>query len=229
MITASELDSIVSASGKIIDGNVAYIRKKRFEREHGYSLPVSSHIMDMGNATEPMIFEWVRANISNKGVIYSKDCEEIPLWIAPDCPLGASPDAFTEDQRMVFEFKTLVGNESTEFFMDKYTSNEEKRERVWKEHGSQILGQFISNPTVQVIKLIKYAPQRDEIMEDMDSPLAEWRGKVFSFHRDDYLQEIDKMRQRVRLIDAMISSEINPSEFKQGVWVIDSEGKLSKI
>lgn len=231
-ITASELGSITSASGKIIDGVVSYIRSKRFERNHGYALPVSSHTMDVGNETEPTIFEWLKANCMDgedpNSIVYSKDLPEIPFWTAPDCPLGASPDAYTEDERVVFEFKTLVGNETTEFFCDPYTSFEEKKARVWKDHGDQILGLMLSNPKVKMVLLIKYAPQRDDIMSDTDSPLASWRGHRFLFERKSFEESIEEMRQRIILINAMIDAPINPSEFKKGEWVVLEDGQLLK-
>lgn len=221
-ITASELDFITSASGRIIDTNVSYIRAKRFERNHGYSLPVSSRAMDIGNETEPMIFKWLKANCYDgedpNSIIYSKDLPEIPFWSSPDCPLGASPDAYTEDERVVFEFKTLVGNEMTEFFCDPYTSFEEKKTRVWKEHGDQILGLMLSNPNVKMVVLIKYAPQRDDIMSDTDSPLASWRGHRFLFERKSFEGSLSEMRQRIILFDKMIDAHVNPAEFKDGRW-----------
>lgn len=225
MITASELGDITSASGKIIDGNISYIRSKRFERNRGYSLPVSSWAMDLGNETEPMIFEWVKANLEfdPSTLVYSKDQDEIPFWVSLDCPMGASPDAFTEDFKVVFEFKTLAGNETTEFFCDPYTSYEEKKTRVWKEHGDQILGLFISRPEVEKVVLIKYAPQRDDIDLDRDSPLAKWRGIRFDFDRGDYVSSIEEMMSRINLFDAFIDSHINPSDFKKGEWYIDGE------
>ena len=230
MITASELGNITSASGKIIDGVVSYIRRKRFERARGYALPVSSRAMEIGSQTEPMIFEWLKANCRDgedpESLVYARDLAEIPFWIAPDCPLGASPDAYTDDERVVFEFKTLVGNENTEFFTDKYTSYEEKKARVWKEHGDQLLGQWLSNPKVKMIVVIKYAPQLDDVMADLDSPLAEWRGQRFLFERKNFEASIAEMRNRVRLIDAMIDAPINPSEFKKGEWYIDPNGEL---
>lgn len=227
MITASEASSFMSASGKITDGVVSYIRSKRFERVHGYSLPVSSRAMDIGNETEPMIMEWCRSNLNfGKDIVYSKDCDDIPFWVASDCPLGASPDAFIPDESLVLEFKTLVGNEATEFFMDGYTSYVEKRARVFKEHGDQILAQFASNPKVETICLIKYAPQRDDIMEDTDSPLAPWRGILFEFNRKDFVDSIDYIKQRVNLIDAMIDSTKNPMDFKKGDWKLSDSGVL---
>ena len=225
MITASELGQITSASGKIIDGNLSYIRAKRWERRHGFSHPVSARAMDIGNEQEPMIIEWCRKNLLNDELIYSKELPEIPFWIAPDCPLGASPDAYTLDERIVVECKTLVGATAIEFFGDESTSYEEKKFAVWKDHGDQLLGQFISNSAIEEIWLVKYIYQDDDIMADTDSPLAPWRGLVFKFKRDDFEVSIDEMKKRIILFDAMIDSHINPSDFKKGEWYVE-DGRL---
>ena len=220
-ITASELSEITSASGKIIDGCVSYIRAKRWERAHGYTLPVSSHTMDIGNENEPMIFEWLKTNFGGDDVVYSKDQElgEIPFWVPEDLPcFGASPDAFTFDHKTIWEFKTLAGNESTFFFMDEYTPMVDKKARVLKEHGDQILGLFISEPLAERVRLIKYAYQRDDIPNDTDSPLARWRGIVFDFERKDYEVSIAEMKSRIELFDAMINTHVNPVDFKTGKW-----------
>lgn len=227
-ITASELGDLMSASGKIIDGCVSYIRSKRWERQHGYALGVSARTMEIGNENEPMIFEWLKANVGADNVVYSKDPElgEIPFWVPEDAPyFGASPDAFTFDRKTIWEFKTLVGNEATYFFMDKYTPMVEKKARVIKEHGPQILGLFISSPETDTVKLIKYAYQRDDIDLDVDSPLAPWRGIVFEFKRSDYQASIEEARKRIELFDQMIDAPVNPVEFKDGLWVL-KDGKL---
>lgn len=229
MITASELGNITSASGKIIDGNLSYIRAKRWERRHGFSHPVSARAMEIGNEQEPMIFEWSKANLGFREIIYSKDLEEIPFWIATNCPVGASPDAFTPDNSIVFEFKTLVGATSIEYFADEYTPYEEKKLAVWKDHGDQLLGQFISNSAIEEIWLIKYIYQDDDILRDTDSPLSPWRGLVFKFVRKDYEASIEDMKQRITLFDKMIDAPINPSEFKKGEWYVDSSGELKKV
>lgn len=228
MITASELGNITSASGKIIDGNLSYIRAKRWERKHGFSHPVTARAMEIGNEQEPMIYQWALTNLGFNEIVYSKDLPEIPFWISTDSKVGASPDAFVPSERLVFEFKTLVGATSIEFFGDEYTPYEEKKLAVWKDHGDQILGQFLSNSAVEEIWLIKYIYQDDDIMADTDSPLAPWRGLVFKFERKDYQTSIDEMRERIRLIDAMIDAPINPSEFKKGEWFIDETGQLRK-
>lgn len=230
MITASELGQITSASGKIIDGNISYIRAKRWERRHGFSHPVSSRAMEIGNEQEEMIYRWAQENlIGGLGfdtIVYSKDLPEIPFWIAIECPVGASPDAYTPDKRIVFEFKTLVGATAIEFFGDEHTSYEEKKQAVVKDHLDQILGQFISNSAVEEVWLIKYIYQDDDIMDDRDSPLAAWRGIVFKFKRKDYEASIAEMKERIRLFDKMIDAPINPSEFKKGQWYVGEDGKL---
>ena len=228
MITASELGNITSTSGKIIDGNLSYIRAKRWERKHGFSHPVTARAMEIGNEQEPMIYEWCKANLGFNEIVYSKNLPEIPFWIATDCPVGASPDAFSPDQRVVFEYKTLVGATSIEFFGDEYTSYEEKKAAVWKDHGDQLLGQFISNSAVEEIWLVKYTFQDDNIMADTDSPLAQWRGLVFKFARKDFEESLAEMHERIRLFDKMIDAPINPSEFKKGEWFVDETGQLRK-
>ena len=230
-ITASELGRIVSASGKVIDGNVSYVRAKRFERRHGFSLPVSARAMDIGNETEPDIFRWAMKNLPEAWLgrfHYSKDLPVVPFWVPEDMPMfGASPDAYIEDESVVLEFKTMVGNKTVEFFCDDRTSAEEKAARVFKDHGPQILGLFLSNPKDRTVVLVKYVPQRDDIMKDTTSPLAEWRGVAFRFRRGDYAESIEDMRKRVLLFDAFIDSDMNPSKMKEGWELVD--GKLVKV
>ena len=223
MITASELGQITSAKGGIIETNLSYIRAKRWERKHGFSHPVYAHTMEVGNQQEPMIYEWCKANLGFNEIVYSKDLPEIPFWVAPDCPVGASPDAFVPSERLVFEFKTLVGNTAIEYFGDEYTPYEEKKLAVWKDHGDQLLGQFLSNPNVEEIWLIKYIYQDDDILEDTDSPLAPWRGLVFKFARKDFETSLEDMRQRIVLFDKMIDAPINPADFKNGVWSVEGD------
>lgn len=226
MITASELGDITSASGRIIDTNLSYIRSKRWERRHGFSHPVSSRPMEIGNEQEPYIYEWLCHNIPGYEWVYSKNLPEIPFWEAADCPLGASPDCYSEDESIVVEFKTLVSATKIEFFGDEYTSYEEKKADVWKEHGNQLLGQFICNPKVKEIWVIKYIYCDDDILQDTDSPLAEWRGLVFKFSREDYVDSIKQIKERVVLVDAMIDAPVNASSFKSGEWYVNEEGKL---
>lgn len=232
-ITASELGSLTSASCKIIDGNLSYIRQKRWERRHGFALPVNAKQFDIGHENEPYIFHWAVVNmpklypeLAGVNFIYSQNEEVLPFWVPEGFDrFGASPDAFSKDENIVLEFKTLVGNDTKCFFMDECTSYEEKKAVVWKEHGDQLLGQLLSNPAVKTIFLIKYAPQMDDVVQDTDSPDALWRGIVFRFDRKDYLESIKNMKERIILFDAFIDSDRNPSDFKVGKWSVEG-GRL---
>ena len=122
--------------------------------------------------------------------------------------------------------KTLVGATAIEFFGDEYTPYEEKKKAVFKDHGDQIFGQFLSNPRVEEIWLVKYIFQDDNIVKDTDPIDAPWRGLVFKFARKDYEHSIEELRQRIILINAMIDAPVNPAEFKSGEWYVDNDGKL---
>lgn len=217
------LSDIVSKSGKITLGVQSAIRAKRFERKRGYSLPVSSREMEIGKAQETYAVAWFRANHPEIPIIYAQELPEIPFWEVSWARFGASPDAFSADQSIVVEFKTLVSNSKIEFFCDEYTPYEAKKMAVWEEHGDQILGQFLSNDKVQDIYLVKYVFQDDYNDFDTDSPTAPWRGFVFRFMREHYAKSLQLMKARIQLIDALIDSELNPSEM-DGYVLLD--GKL---
>lgn len=228
-ITASMLSDITSKSGRIIDGTVSAIRSKRFERKHGYPLQVSSRAMEIGNENEKYVIEWFRSHYPDMPIIYAQEVEEgIPFWSVDWAKFGASPDAYTPDERIVIECKTVVSNTNIEFFSDEYTSYEEKKLAVWKDHGDQIIGQFLSNPKVEEIWIVKHI-YCDEFNEfEPSDPLADWRGIVFKFARNDYESSIEEMRQRIILIDKMIDAPINASDFKSGEWYVDENGILQQ-
>jgi hypothetical protein len=211
-ISASELNDLFSRSGKVTEANIDYIRKKRFHRKHKFELPINGRALEIGREMEHDAVEWLRANYTSLDIVYSQELDEIPFWRVEWAKFGASPDCFTSDERIVFEIKNCVGNDTVYFFDDEYTNEEEKRVEVYKEHGNQIAGQFLSNPKVEEIWLVKYIYQRDDIMEDIDSPLETWRGKVFKFKRDDF--ELDAMKDRIILFDNFIDSTDSPSVLK---------------
>ena len=144
-ITASELGDLFSASGKIIDGNIDYVRHKRFERLRGFSYPVSAKNFEIGHEQEPYAIEWFRHNYPELPIIYAMELPRIPIWVADFANFSASPDAFTEDKSIVIEVKTVVSNGNAEFYADELTSYEDKLASVKKEHGMQIAGQFLIN------------------------------------------------------------------------------------
>lgn len=227
-LTASMLSDITSKSGKIIDVNLTAIRSKRFERKHGYPLQVSSHAMDIGKENEKYVIEWFRNQYPDIHIIYAQELESgIPFWKVDWAKFGASPDAFTEDERIVLDAKTVVSNSNIVFFADEYTSYEEKKAKVWDEHGDQILGLWLSNPKAEEVWIVKYI-YCDEFNEfEPADPLAPWRGIVFRFDRKDYLESIKNMKEQIILFDAFIDSDMNPSRMKDGWELVD--GKLVKV
>lgn len=225
-LTASMLSDITSKSGKIIDGNLTAIRSKRFERKYGYPLQVSSRTMEIGTENEKYVIEWFRNQYPNVPIIYSQEVESgIPFWTVDWAKFGASPDAFTEDERIVIDAKTVVSNSNIEFFADEYTSYEEKKAKVWEEHGDQILGLWLSNPKTEEVWIVKHI-YCDEFNEfEPADPLAPWRGLVFKFARKDFTESILYMKERIIMFDQMIDAPVNPVEFKDGLWVLKN-GKL---
>lgn len=211
-ISASELNNLCSKSGKVTKENISYIRRKRFQRKHGFTYPVSGYALDMGKIMEHDAVLWFRENYPEVPIIYSQELSEIPFWTVDWAKFGASPDCFTEDQGIVVEIKNLVGNSTAEFFDDDYTPYETKKAFVIEEHGNQICGQFLSNEKVQEIWVVKYIYQRDEVDEDIDSPLAPWRGLVFKFRREDF--DLDSTKQRIIKFDNFIDTDQDPNLFK---------------
>lgn len=205
VITASELDCLMSASGKIIDSNIAYVRRKRFERTHKFTYPIFGRAMEIGREMEKYACAWYRENYPLNEIVYAQELEEVPFWKVDWANFGASPDAFSPDHSLIVEFKTLVGNSNIEFFSDDHTSYEEKRSLVLKEHGAQIMGQFLSEPAAKEAHLVKYVPQSDDVDEDIDSPLAPWRGTLFTFKREDF--DLDELHDRIIWFDRFIDSD----------------------
>lgn len=226
-ISASELNDLFSRSGKVTEANMAYIRKKRFHRKHRFELPVNGRALDIGREMEHDAVEWLRANYPSVNWVYSQELDEIPFWKVDWANFGASPDCFSEDETVVAEIKNCVGNDTVYFFDDEYTSEDEKIGEVLQEHGNQLIGQFLSNPKVKEIWLLKYVYQRDDIMEDVDSPLEPWRGKVFKFKREMF--GLDAAKERIIFFDNFIDSKECPSKLKELLGKKKDESKSKEI
>ena len=216
-ITASELGDLFSASGKIIEG-----RDKRFERLHGFSYPVSAKNFEIGHEQEPYAIEWFRHNYPELPIIYAMELPRIPIWVADFANFSASPDAFTEDESIVIEVKTVVSDGNAEFYADELTSYEDKLASVKKEHGMQIAGQFLSNPKVKEIWVLKYIYQRDDCDEDVSSPLDPWRGIIFKFKREDF--NLLEVATRIKLFDLFIDSQFESKALKTLKLLLVSKG-----
>lgn len=227
-ISASELNDLFSLSGKVTEGNLDYVRKKRFHRKHHFELPVSAKTLDIGKEMEHDAVEWLRANYPSVNWVYSQELDEIPFWRVDWARFGASPDCYSEDESIVVEIKNCVGHETVYLFDDEYTSEDIKRIEVLKKHGNQMIGQFLSNPKVKEIWLLRYIYQRDDIMEDLDSPLEPWRGKIFKFKREDF-GNLELAKERIILFDNFIDSKECPSKLKELLGKKKDESKSKEI
>jgi hypothetical protein len=223
-ISASELNNLFSKSGKLTKEMMSYVRAKRFHRKHHFELPVSGRALSIGKEMEHDAVEWLRYNYPSVNWVYSQELDEIPFWKVDWAKFGASPDCFNEDESIVVEVKNCVGNDTVYYFDDEYTSEEQKRSEVIKEHGNQLIGQFLSNPKVKEIWLLKYIYQRDDVMEDLDSPTAPWRGKIFKFKREDF--DLEASKDRIILFDKFIDSRECPSKLTN--FIVESYGSKSK-
>ena len=225
-ISASELHNLFSASGKFIDTMVDYCRHKRFERKHGYAIPVTSRAMEIGKEQERYAYEWLRENVEElrDTLLYAQDEPEIPFWTLPDLRFGASPDTFTEDRKLIVEIKTVVGITDTEYYDDNSIPYEVKRDRVVSEHWAQLAGQLLSSPVTEEIWLVKYLPQLDFIDMDRDSPVAPWRGWLFKFRREEF--DLEGLTERIALFDRIIDGGKNLDDVK-AEWndALKGEGK----
>jgi hypothetical protein len=177
--------------------------------------------MEIGTENEKYVIEWFRNQYPDIPIIYAQELgENIPFWKVGWAKFGASPDAFTEDERIVIDAKTVVSNSNIEFFADEYTSYEEKKAKVWEEHGDQILGLWLSNPKTEEVWIVKHI-YCDEFNEfEPADPLATWRGLVFKFARKDFEASIAEMKDRIILFDKMIDAPVDPSQFKVGEWSV---------
>ena len=213
-ITASELKNLYSASGKMTDTVVEYLRHKRFERKHGYVIPFTSRAIEIGKEQERYAYEWLKANVEElkDTLVYAQDLPEIPFWTLPDLRFGASPDTFTEDRKLIVEIKTVVGITDTEYYDDESIPYEINRDRVSSEHWAQLAGQLLSSPETEEIWLVKYLPQLDDVDKDTDSPTAPWRGWLFKFRRDEF--DLNGLYERIALFDRIIDSGDNLEDVK---------------
>ena len=86
----------------------------------------------------------------------------------------------------------------------------------------QLAGQFLSNPKVKEIWVLKYIYQRDECDEDVSSPLDPWRGIIFKFKREDF--NLLEVATRIKLFDLFIDSQFESKALKTLKLLLVSEG-----
>lgn len=206
VISSSEVDKLMSKSGKWIDGNKTYLYK--IERQRYLNQPpppISSRAMQIGIESEPYAIEWLRANTSMEIRHCDKDYDE-KVFAVTDYGLGSSPDAFevevnetTQEEIKVglIEIKTVVGDEPTNYYFSPTVPFDKKRLRAFDEHSGQMAGQLLVFPEIDKIKLMKYDPQMDDNEYDIRPVLDPTRGVVFEFTRAEFGSYLDDLKERV--------------------------------
>ena len=220
-ISASEVDKLMSKSGKWTQGNITYlykIQRQRYLQEP--APPVFSKIMQVGTDNEPYAVEWIRRNMGWTVVHCDKDLSE-KVFVKTDWGLGSSPDAYLVEKivkdemgitvlftniEALIEIKCVVGEETTNYYFSPTVPFEKKRLRAFDEHRDQMAAQLLTHPSISTIYLMKYDPQDDENPWDLRPVLDESRGLLFEFSRKEFGSYLDEMKERVTFANDYLNS-----------------------
>ena len=220
-ISASEVDKLMSKSGKWTQGNITYlykIQRQRYLQEP--APPVFSKIMQVGTDNEPYAVEWIRRNMGWEVVHCDKDLPE-KVFIKTDWGFGSSPDAYLVEKivkdemgitvlftniEALIEIKCVVGEETTNYYFSPTVPFEKKRLRAFDEHRDQMAAQLLTHPSISTIYLMKYDPQDDENPWDLRPVLDETRGLMFEFSRQEFGSYLDEMKERVTFANDYLNS-----------------------
>ena len=227
-ISASEVSKLaLGVRGGVTKGVTDYISKKRYERKRGYPLLEKNRMFEIGKKYEPEAIEWLKENFPELDIRYSGDTDKFPIppfYTVPWAKFGASPDAETSDETIVFDTKILCTPATICFFDDETISVEEKIAFVLDEHGDQIIGLLLARPNCQEFWIVKYNPQIDDNELDLEPTTAEFRGQIFKFKREDFGSAIEETKNRIIFFDLFIDSKYTPRMIKEASFTTNSEG-----
>ena len=223
VISTSEVDKLLSKSGKWTDGNKTYlykIERQRYLKQP--APPLNTRSINLGNENEPYAVAWLR---ENRSAIIRHCDSDYPekIFIVTDFGLGCSPDAYevdiielrneqgaavavTEKKLALIEIKVVVGEEPTNFYFSPTVPKERKRLRAFGEHREQMAGQLLAHPDIDTVRLMKYDPQLDDNEFDLRPVLDKTRGIVFDFTRAEFGSYLDEMKERVKFADQYLNS-----------------------
>jgi hypothetical protein len=93
VVTASEMDTLVSPEGKVRTGQgpESYLYRKVCERILGYAPEASSWAMDQGTLLESVARPWY-------AFTYDVEVQQVGLMLTDDGKLGASPDGLVGEE-----------------------------------------------------------------------------------------------------------------------------------
>ena len=245
-MSASSLEKLGKPGAKFGDTALAYIYS--IQRQRLTKVPddqVSSKSMSIGTDNEPYAIDWLRENTDLKVLHCDNDFTEKLFIKVPEIGFGTSPDAivapsdymetenidFTTlsfEPKQLIEIKCIVGTgaKGKDWMFSPTVSYEKKRAAVFAEHNEQLIGQFISMPTVESIILMKYLPQSDDNEFDYDSPLHERRGLLFTFTREEMGMLINQWYERIKFVNEYIDSWQDIDEIEKARLDSIKNGKM---
>lgn len=223
-ITASEVDKIMTASGRWTQTAVSYLYKIQHQREIKEPAPIkNAKSLKWGKENEAEAIEWLRENFLRgeykKHTIFHCDADgDEKIFIEGENNFGGSPDAFLMKGKKVeayFEIKCTYGEEETNYIFSPTVPYERKKERVKKEHLWQIVGQMALPGAPDTIYLVKYDAQ--DVFNEFDtrSPLNQSRGIIFKFTREELSDKIEQLKERVAFADKCLNDGIDLDETEE--------------
>lgn len=223
-ITASEVENIMTASGKWTQTAISYLYKIQRQRTIKEPAPIkNARSLEWGKVNEPNAVEWLRENLLQekykKCTIFHCDAEgDEKFFIEGDNNFGGSPDAYLMRGRKIaayIEIKCTYGEEETNRIFSPTMPYERKRDRVLKEHLWQMVGQMALPNAPDKIILLKYDAQDTFNVFDLRSPTDPSRGIWFEFSREELSPYIEQLKERVAFANKCLDDGIDLDEIQK--------------
>lgn len=208
-ISASRLsDLMTKGKGKIWGQTaISYLKEVEMERFLGRVIAdKDAPALRFGRENEPYAIEWLRENVSPDIISYETDFPEKPFLKVDWAMYGATPDTEWVEKNILIEIKCVYSIGQICDYFSPSRPYERKRVDALSEHRDQIVGQFLAKEDIKEIWILKYNPQRDEIDEDITSPIDESRGILFKFTREEMGSYITEVKEKIIWADLYLKS-----------------------
>lgn len=223
-ITASEVDNIMTASGRWTQTAVSYLYKIQRQRTIREPAPIkNAKSLKWGQQNEADAIEWLRENFLKgqykRYTIFHCDLDgDEKIFIEGENNFGGSPDAYLMKGGHIvayIEIKCVYGEEETNRIFSPTVQYEKKRMRVFEEHRWQLAGQMALPNAPDKIFLMKYDAQDVFNEFDLRSPVDPSRGLLFEFSREELAPYIEKLKVRVTFANKCLEDGIDLDETQE--------------
>lgn len=156
---------------------------------------ITTKEMQWGHDKEIEAIRWFNKNYFHNLKSCSEDYEDIIFKDDVIPGYGDSPDGYeyNSDGKLIAlaEVKCFAMEAKIESIRE-MSAKEAIKEYYW-----QLMSHFLSHPGVDVLYYIVYDGQDEEDELDYLDPLDESRGIYFTLHREDYLDDIKRLEEKV--------------------------------